>query len=51
MGSASAVTNTLGAKKPGDTIDVTYSRGGKSHTVRITLGTRPADTSTLSSAC
>jgi S1-C subfamily serine protease len=30
------------AKKPGDSISITYTRDGQSHTVDITLGTRPA---------
>jgi putative serine protease PepD len=28
-------------KKPGESITLTYSRGGSSHTVRVELGTRP----------
>jgi putative serine protease PepD len=31
----------LDSKRPGDTIKVIYLRGGKSHTVSVTLGTRP----------
>jgi putative serine protease PepD len=34
--------NAVDAKKPGDSISITYTRGGQSHTVDITLGTRPA---------
>jgi S1-C subfamily serine protease len=30
------------AKKPGDSISITYTRDGESHTVDITLGARPA---------
>jgi S1-C subfamily serine protease len=30
------------AKKPGDSISITYTRDGQSHTIDITLGTRPA---------
>jgi S1-C subfamily serine protease len=30
------------AKQPGDTVTVTYIRGAKRHTVRVTLGTRPS---------
>jgi S1-C subfamily serine protease len=30
------------AKRPGDSISITYTRDGQSHTVEITLGTRPA---------
>ncbi|TQJ75090.1 S1C family serine protease [Streptomyces sp. SLBN-31] len=29
--------------KPGDTVTVTYERGGKSHTVQLTLGARTGD--------
>jgi putative serine protease PepD len=29
-------------KKPGDSLSVTYVRGGKQHTVTLTLGTRPS---------
>jgi putative serine protease PepD len=34
--------NAVDAKKPGDSISITYTRDGESHTVEITLGTRPA---------
>jgi len=34
--------NAVDAKQPGDTVTVTYIRGGKRHTVRVTLGTRPS---------
>ena len=34
--------NAVDAKKPGDSISITYTRDGQSHTVDITLGTRPA---------
>jgi putative serine protease PepD len=34
--------NAVDAKKPGDSISITYTRDGQSHTVEITLGTRPA---------
>jgi S1-C subfamily serine protease len=30
------------AKRPGDTVSVTYWRGGKSHTADVKLGTRPS---------
>ncbi|MFI8234574.1 S1C family serine protease [Streptomyces sp. NPDC085900] len=29
--------------KPGDTVTITYERGGKSHTVQLTLGSRTGD--------
>jgi S1-C subfamily serine protease len=34
--------NAVDAKRPGDSISITYTRDGQSHTVEITLGTRPA---------
>ena len=34
--------NAVDAKKPGDSISLTYTRDGQSHTVDITLATRPA---------
>jgi S1-C subfamily serine protease len=34
--------NAVDAKRPGDSISITYTRDGRSHTVDITLGTRPA---------
>jgi S1-C subfamily serine protease len=34
--------NAVDAKRPGETISVTYTRDGDSQTVQITLGTRPA---------
>ena len=39
--SGDALTSLIGAKKPGDTVSVTYTRAGESHTVDVTLGTRP----------
>ncbi|MCW3066896.1 MAG: hypothetical protein JWN32_4068 [Solirubrobacterales bacterium] len=35
------VIASVGSKKPGDKVTVTYLRGGKSHTTTLTLGTRP----------
>ena len=32
----------IAAHAPGDSITVTYQRGGSSHTAKVTLGTRPA---------
>jgi len=32
----------IDAKRPGDTVSITYSRGGKSHTVSVKLATRPS---------
>jgi putative serine protease PepD len=39
--SADGLTSAIAAKKPGDTVSVTYSRGGQSHTVKIELASRP----------
>ncbi len=41
IASADALTSAIAAKKPGDTVSVTYSRGGQSHTVKIELASRP----------
>jgi putative serine protease PepD len=40
--SADDLTAVMGSKKPGDKLSVTFLRGGKSHTVTVTLGTRPS---------
>jgi putative serine protease PepD len=39
--SSDGLTSAIAAKKPGDTVSVTYSRGGQSHTVEVKLATRP----------
>ena len=39
--SGDGLTSAISAKKPGDTVSITYSRGGQSHTVKIELATRP----------
>jgi putative serine protease PepD len=36
-----ALTSAIAAKSPGDTISVTYSRSGVTHTVEVTLASRP----------
>jgi putative serine protease PepD len=41
VSSASDVQRKIDAKKPGDTVSITYSRGGASHTANATLGNRP----------
>jgi putative serine protease PepD len=41
ISSADGLTSAIAAKKPGDTVSVTYSRGGQSHTVQIELASRP----------
>jgi S1-C subfamily serine protease len=32
----------VNAKKPGDSVSITYVRGGAKHTIRVTLGNRPS---------
>jgi putative serine protease PepD len=39
--SGDGLTSAISAKKPGDTVFITYSRGGQSHTVKIELASRP----------
>jgi putative serine protease PepD len=41
ISAADALTSAISAKKPGDTVSITYSRGGQSHTVKIQLASRP----------
>jgi putative serine protease PepD len=36
------LSSIIDAKKPGDSLSVTYVRSGKQHTVTLTLGTRPS---------
>jgi putative serine protease PepD len=36
------LASAIGAHKPGDTVSVTYTRDGKSHTVSVTLASRPS---------
>jgi putative serine protease PepD len=40
--SASQLRAAINAHQPGDTISVTYTRGGQSHTVSVKLAARPA---------
>ena len=42
VASAQQMIGLTKAHLSGDTISVVYTRGGKSHTIKITLGTRPA---------
>ena len=42
ISTVNALIAAVSAKQPGDTVSITYVRGGKSHTVRVTLTTRPA---------
>ena len=39
---ASSLSAVITAKRPGDTMKVTYVRGGKTATVTVTLTTRPS---------
>jgi putative serine protease PepD len=39
--SGDGLTSAISAKKPGDTVSITYSRGGQSHSVKIELASRP----------
>ena len=39
--SGDGLTSAISAKKPGDSVSITYSRGGQSHTVKIELASRP----------
>jgi putative serine protease PepD len=40
--SASELRGVINARQPGDSISVTYTRGGQSHTVTVKLAARPA---------
>jgi putative serine protease PepD len=40
--SASELRAAINARRPGDTISIAYTRGGKSHTVKVKLAARPA---------
>jgi putative serine protease PepD len=40
--SADALSAAVSSKSPGDEVSVTYTRNGDSHTVQVTLGTRPS---------
>jgi putative serine protease PepD len=39
--SGDGLTSAISTKKPGDTVSITYSRAGQSHTVKIELASRP----------
>jgi putative serine protease PepD len=41
INSSEDLTRTIDSKQPGDKLAVTFLRGGKPHTVTVTLGTRP----------
>ena len=36
------VQSAISSKQPGDTVELTYTRAGQSHTVTVKLTTRPA---------
>lgn len=40
--STQQLQNAVDAKRPGETVSVTYVRGGERHTVQVTLATRPS---------
>ena len=40
--SGADLSSVIDGKKPGDKLEVTYVRNGKTHTVTVTLGTRPS---------
>jgi putative serine protease PepD len=42
VANADDLSNVIDGKKPGDSLSVTYVRGGKQHTVQVKLGTRPS---------
>jgi putative serine protease PepD len=42
ISSSEELQSVIGAKKPGDTVTLTYTRDGSEHTVDLTLGTRPS---------
>ena len=41
ISSAGELQSAIDAKKPGDTVKITYKRNGKQHTVSVKLATRP----------
>ena len=42
VSSADELRAAINAHKPGDHVSVTYTRNGKSHTVSLTLASRPS---------
>jgi len=42
VSSADDLRSAINARKPGDKVSVTYTRNGKSHTVSLTLASRPS---------
>jgi putative serine protease PepD len=41
ISSGDDLTSAIGGKQPGDSVSITYTRDGSSHTVEVELGTRP----------
>jgi putative serine protease PepD len=41
VSSADQLTNIIGSKAPGDTVTITYSRGGQTQSVQVKLASRP----------
>jgi putative serine protease PepD len=39
--SADELTSIIGSKSPGETVTITYSRGGETHSVQVKLASRP----------
>ncbi|HEY7004745.1 MAG TPA: PDZ domain-containing protein, partial [Gaiellaceae bacterium] len=42
ISSSEELQSVIGAKKPGDSVTITYTRNGSEHSVDVTLGTRPS---------
>jgi S1-C subfamily serine protease len=42
VASAAELQRTIDSKKPGDTVAVTYFRGGETHTAQVKLASRPS---------
>jgi putative serine protease PepD len=42
IGSSGELESAIGARKPGDSVTLTYTRNGKTHTVQLKLASRPS---------
>ncbi|TML18181.1 MAG: PDZ domain-containing protein [Actinobacteria bacterium] len=42
VNSSVALQEAISAREPGDHVSLTFTRNGTSHTVQLTLGTRPS---------
>src|SRR5205085_1647586 len=42
VGVTAQIESAIAAHKPGDSVSLTYTRGGKSHTVQLKLASRPS---------